>query len=81
VGTLLRTATPGAATFGFSSPPKSEGPRLEKPAMLSLMSNAPALYVLRKSPGEPELPQLGPLFPFEKAGKMPEAFHASTVAW
>ncbi len=43
VGTLLRTLTPGAAMFGFSPPPKAEGPRLEKPAMTLLMSNAPAL--------------------------------------
>jgi hypothetical protein len=29
----------------------------------------------------PEVLQLGPLFPFEKAGKMPEAIQALTVAW
>ena len=43
VGTLLRTLTPGAEMFGFSVPPKAEGPRLEKLAMALLMSNAPAL--------------------------------------
>ena len=43
VGTLLRTLTPGAAMFGLIPPPKADGPRLEKPAMLLLMSNAPAL--------------------------------------
>ncbi len=42
-GTLLRTLTPGAAMFGLISPPKAEAPRLEKLAMLLLMSNAPAL--------------------------------------
>jgi hypothetical protein len=41
--TLLRTLDPGAAMFGFSSPPKADDPRLEKPAMLLLMSKAPAL--------------------------------------
>jgi len=42
VGTLLRTPTPGAAMFGFS-PPNADPPRLEKPAIALLMSNAPAL--------------------------------------
>ncbi len=42
LGKLLRTFTPGAAMLGLISPSKAEGPRLEKPAMLSLMSEAPA---------------------------------------
>jgi hypothetical protein len=27
------------------------------------------------------VPQPGPVFPFEKAGKMPEAIHAFTIPW
>jgi hypothetical protein len=70
-----RTFTPGAAILGLT-PPKADGPRDEKPAMFPPMSNAPAAYVSGRSPGEPAVPQAGPSFPFEKAGKMPAATHA-----
>jgi len=40
-GTELRTSTPGAEMFGLMPLSTCEGPRLEKKAMLWLMSNAP----------------------------------------
>jgi hypothetical protein len=39
VGTLLRTSTPGAETFGLIPPPSADGPRPENEAMLLLMSS------------------------------------------
>ena len=43
VGTLDRTLTPGAETSGFSRllPSIVTGPRLEKPAIVSVLSVAP----------------------------------------
>src|SRR5262245_2671525 len=69
LGTLLRTPTPGAAMFGLISPANRDGPRLEKLAMLLLMSKAPAEYVLMKSPGDPDDWHDGPLLPLENAGQ------------
>ena len=57
--------------LGLTIPPKADGPRDEKPAMFPPTSNAPAAYVSGRSPGEPAVPQAGPSFPFENAGKMP----------
>src|SRR5262245_42663059 len=67
--------------FGLMIPPKAEGPRDEKPAMAPLMSKAPAAYVSGRSPGDPAVPQPGPVLPFEKAGKMPAAIQACTAGW
>ena len=74
---LERTLLPGALTSGLISP-KAEGPRDEKPAMMSLMSVAPTPNAFGLSPGDLAVLQEGPLLPSEKAGNKPAFRQACT---
>src|SRR5262245_37174232 len=58
-GTLEKTSTPGADTFGLTKSWKV-GPRPLKSAMMSDTSVAPTAKASGSSAGEPTLPQYGP---------------------
>ena len=66
--------------FGLMIPPNADGPRDEKLAIVPFW-RTPRPRSLRRSPGEPAVPQAGPLLPFENAGKMPAATQAWTSGW